>query len=101
MTGTPSLDISAVTLKWEGKTYQLTRDSVMKAFDRASEGEFIGPGARFFIEIDGDIKSVEAVLRQIVPGINGSLNGRTPELFASALKTLGLEVLDKRESHRR
>ena len=62
------------------------------------EGTRLDPAVEILVDF-GELKTVEAVIRQIVPALNGSLNGAAPGLIASVFETLGFIVLDKLESH--
>jgi hypothetical protein len=93
------IDVGEITVVWQGKPYKLTRDIVLRAFDRSGYGYLSGPHARFFIEIDRDLKSAESVFQEIVPIPIEALNQQAALLIALVCRALGFEVLDSREHH--
>ena len=91
------LGVGEICLNWQGKQYRLTHESVMKAFDRAPIGDIVGPHARYYLEMDGDMKSVESVFREIVPILKESVSPKQAILIAEIFRSLGFPVLDRRE----
>ena len=92
------LDITDISVSWKGVTRHLTREEVMKAFDRAPFGSLSDSSPRYFVEIDGVIKSVDAVFREIV-STPDTFDNSTSEKIARAFESLGFEVLDRRRHH--
>jgi len=88
-----------VALDWNGKTYRITRKAVIKAFDRSGYGDFVGRHARFYLAIDGELKSAEAVFREIVPLEQDDVTPEVAELIEGILKALGFEMLDRQAHH--
>ena len=93
------LEISRLVVDWDGRTYEMTADTVLKAFEASDVGSLTGPHARYFIDLDGELKGVEAVFRQIVPVPEEEM---TPEIARQAsdiIRSLGFIVLDGRSHH--
>jgi hypothetical protein len=94
-----TMEISAVTIEWQGKKYQLTAGAVEKAFERASFNVGGGSLARYFVEIGHDIKPAMSVFRELVPVPDEFLMNGESVRVASILRTLGFSVLDRRQPH--
>lgn len=86
-------------LKWEGRTYEVSARTVADAFYKAGFGDFIGPHARYFIGLGGDLKSLELVLREIVPIPADMLTPEMAKLAGDMFEAMGFEVLDRRRHH--
>ena len=93
------LAIDGVSVCLDGKKYRLTREHVLKAFERAHAGDVMGPYARYVLEVGEDLKTVESVFRELVPVSKDRLGQAELELIAEVFRTLGFEVLDYREHH--
>jgi hypothetical protein len=95
--GTNLLDITDISVSWKGASCRLTREAVLKAFNRAQFGNQ-GSNPRYFMEIDGDIKSVDSVFREIVT-VQENLDESEAAKVAHAFESLGFDVLDRRKHH--
>jgi len=91
--------VVGVTLEWSGVKFKLDDSTVVKAFYDADIGEVLGDNARWFLELDGEMKSLEEVLVKIVPFERDEISLNILELFASTVESLGFSVLDRREHH--
>jgi hypothetical protein len=87
------ISISEVAVSWGGKIYRLTNERVLKAFDSAPSGNAM---ERYFVEIDGDMKSAISIFREIVPIPKDRINESIASMISQVLKTLGFEILDRR-----
>lgn len=95
------LAIDGVSIFLDGKKYRLTYEHVLKAFEKAPDGDVMGPYARFFLEVGEDIKTVDSVFRELVPVSRDRLGQKELKMLAEVFKALGFEVLDSREHHLR
>jgi hypothetical protein len=100
-TGAVGLGVDEIAVRWEGKAYRLTYEGLLKAFDRAQVGDLVGPHARFYVELDGEMKSVESVFREVVPMGKDGVKAEQATLVAGLFRSLGFEVLDRRLCHER
>jgi hypothetical protein len=88
------LTISEIVVTWNNTSYRLTRDTILKAFDRASAGTITATWPRYFLQIEQDIKPIDTVLQEIIPVLDRLDNG-VSDMMARAFETLGFEVLDR------
>jgi hypothetical protein len=95
------ISVRELTVSWNGKDYRINQENVIKAFDRAKYGDFTGPHARYFLEIEGELKTVESVFALIVPVPVEEIGGEKAARMASFFEALGFEVLDRDEHHGR
>jgi len=94
-----NLSVVAVTLEWSGKKFKLDIGTVTDAFYNAPYGAVLGPNARWFIEFDGDMKSMIEVLKKIIPVDGEEITKEMLELFTDAVESLGFKVLDRQAHH--
>lgn len=93
------LEITQLTISWNNKNYILSRDSIIEAFEKAGYGTPYGRKARFFLKVDGDLKSLGSVLREIIPVSTGDFTREQTTLVRDIFEALGFEVLDRHKHH--
>ena len=96
---TQHLDVTEFIVVWDKKKYRINANAVLKAFGKSGYKNLMGPNARYFLAIDGDLKPVEAVLRSIVPIAEDEINPRLIDTISEALRALGFEILDRHKHH--
>lgn len=89
--------VREIPVLWNGKLFKLTADSVLKAFERSDSGDPVGPKARFYLEMNGEIKSVLSVVKCMIPVKDEELTDESVEKFAKMFEVLGFSVLDRRD----
>ena len=95
----PDLEVREVVLRWKDRDYRISVDSILEAFDRAGVDWVMGPHARFFIDIAGDLKPLESVFKELVPVDEKELNPEMAEKVSELFQSFGLVVLDRRGHH--
>ena len=95
----PDLTVAGLVINWKGRDYSIDVDRVLKAFDRADFGKVMGPHARYFVDIGGDLKSLEEILKAIIPVSEDEITGELAARASEMLRSLGFTVLDRHEHH--
>lgn len=93
------LSVIEVTIEWDGKTCKVNSTNVLKAFERAGFGDFSGPHARYMLDIDGQLKTAEAVFSEIMPIEREEVSVETLRQIADLFESLGFDVLDRDKHH--
>lgn len=91
--------VREITVAWNGKDYRLTHKGVVEAFDRVGYGDFVGTHGRFYVALNGELKSAEAVFREIVPMAHDEVTQEVAELIEGILSALGFVILDRHAHH--
>jgi len=97
--GSPRINVTEFVLAWEGRTYRINADAVLRAFEKSGVGEVMGPHARYYLTVDGDMKPLEDVLRVLVPIPREKITQEMSRLLSQAVGALGFEVLDRHQPH--
>ena len=97
--GEPGLEIREVVVGWRGKTYRITAGKIIDAFYRAEYGDFAGSHGRFYLAIDGELKSAEIVFMEMVPIVRDELTEELAATINGVFAALGFEVLDRHQHH--
>lgn len=92
-------EVNEIVVNFEGKSFRITRDAVITAFNKAPDVLQDYSKSRFYVEKDKDLKPVKAVFAVLIPDMNVNSNGVPEALLADALKVLDFEVLDYRRHH--
>lgn len=93
------LSVIEVTIEWDGKTCKVNSNIVLKAFECAGFGDISGPYARYLLDIDGELKTAEAVFSKIVPIEREDVTVETLKQIADLFESLGFDVLDRDKHH--
>lgn len=93
------LQIAELVISWDGKNYNLSRDSVLEAYNKAGYGNLSGRHARYFIKINGDMKNLDSVLHEIIPVPSDDFTPDQARLVRDIFEALGFEVLDRYRHH--
>ncbi|HDS29865.1 MAG TPA: hypothetical protein ENN67_02350 [Firmicutes bacterium] len=96
-----NIDVRELTINWNGKDYRLTRNSIIKAFDSAGYGDFAGPHAKYFIDLDSELKTVESVYSQILPISKDEISEELTKRMVAIFQSLGFLILDRDRHHGR
>ncbi len=84
-----------------GKKYRINGKTVVEAFDRAGYGDSGDPHVRYFVRVDGELKSVESVFGKIVPIERKEITPELADEIAHIFEVLGFEILDRDKHHGR
>lgn len=93
------LSVDELKLTVEGKQISVDRDKIIKAFPKAELTDFSGKFHRYYVRIDGDMRSVISVFNVICPVERDLLTESVVHKIATVFRTLGFEVLDSRSHH--
>ncbi len=93
------LSVIEITIEWAGKTCKVNSSKVLKAFERAGFGDLSGPFARYVLDIDGELKTAEAVFTEIVSIEREDVSVGTLSRIADLFESLGFDVLDRDKHH--
>ena len=93
------LSVIEITIEWAGKTCKVNSTNVLKAFESADFGDLSGPYARYVLDIDGELKTAEAVFSKIVPIEREDVSVETLRRIADLFESLGFDVLDRDKHH--
>jgi len=91
--------ISEVNIRWNGNSYRLDLDGVIRAFEKAPTKHVTGPYARYFVEIEGDLKPVVDVVVAIVPVPLDELGNEKVRMFKEIFEAMGFRILDRQKHH--
>jgi hypothetical protein len=98
--GEPSrLELTEIAINWDGKCYRITGEAIARAFDKSPAGDITGPHARYYLQIDGDLKGLESVFRSIVPIPKEKLTPDIATQICEMVQSLGFIILDTRKHH--
>jgi hypothetical protein len=91
--------LTELKINWEGREYHLTPKKVIEAFESAGYDGLSDKKSRFYIEVNHDIKTVQAVFRQIVPIPDNLFSPSMAQKVSEMFEGFGFEILDRRKHH--
>ncbi len=94
-----NIRVTEMVLEYDGRTYRITHESALTAFQDSPVGQTSGPGARYYIRVDDDFKSITSVLEQIIPFKTEALTPEIVDRVSELFRALGFEVLDRHRHH--
>jgi hypothetical protein len=93
------IQVTEMVLEYDGRSYRITHESALTAFQNSPVGKTSGPGARYFIRVDDDFKSMASVLEQIIPFKSEALTPEIADRVSELFRALGFEVRDRHRHH--
>jgi hypothetical protein len=91
--------LAELKIIWDGREYHLTPKKVIDAFESAGYDGLSDKKSRYYMEINHDLKTVQAVFRQMVPIPDDKFSPSMAQKISEMFEGFGFEILDRHKHH--